>query len=189
MAPDRTIIIIAMAILAIPITVIPLSNISHFPYLLTMKDAFAQAEVASEGNLKLVYTKLGALSGTYQQIMYDSSTNSLGLTNISASATAESEAGKQKLSSSQASSQSQSNKELSESDQSNLRQSIGNSEILKTNAIYPPDTKGAQDYTLNVLGITMGDTSHTAIWTDTSSNVPAGLESLAKTIENFASRS
>lgn len=190
MKQNRTLGIIALMILAILVTIVPSSNISQFLFIMSMPNAFAQTpgESLSNGSLQFAYTKLGVLSGTYQQILYDSNTNSLGLTNISALATAETGAGKTKITSSQDLSQSQSDKKLPDTDQTNLRQSISNNGFFQANSIYPPNPTGAQDYNLNVLSITMDNKSHTVIWTDVSSNVPAGLASIVKTIENIASK-
>ena len=94
--------------------------------------------------------------------------------------------GKRKVSSSQALSQSQSNKKLSDADQKRLMQSIINNGFFQTNSIYPPDPMGPQDYTLNVLGTNMDNNSHTVLWTNTSGNVPTGLNSIVKTIRRFS---
>jgi hypothetical protein len=161
----------------------------------SMANAFAQASdqgqgetpSSSNGTLQLAYTKLGVMSGAYQQILYDSGTNSLGMTNTSAKSTAESESGNIKMSSSQDVSQSQSNKKLSETDQANLRQAITSSGLFEAKDIYPPDPAGAQDYSLNVISVTMDNRPRTIIWTSTSESVPAGLTSIAKTIEDLAS--
>jgi hypothetical protein len=159
---------------------------------LSMADAFAQASDQGQGEtppsngiFQIAYTKLGVMSGAYQKILYDSNTNSLGLTNASAHSTAE-ESGKIKMSSSQA--QSQSNKKLSETDQSNLRQAISNSGLFEAKDVYTPNPVGTQDYTLNVISVTMDNRPRTIIWTSTSENVPVGLTSIAKTIEDIASR-
>lgn len=130
----------------------------------------------------------GILSGTYQQISYDSTTRSLSLLKISASSTARSAGGKTKISSSQNLSQSQSDKRLSDAEQMRLRQSVNNSRFFQANGIYPPNPTGAQDYTLDVLGITMDSKSHTVIWADTSSNVPTGLDTVVKKLEDIASK-
>lgn len=167
------------------VVVVSLSLLSQLDTNISMPSTFAQ----EPGNpvLKLAYTKLGVAGGNYQQILYDSTTNSLGLTNISAKATAETEAGRTTISSSQGLSQSQSNKKLSETDQSNLRQSITNNGLFQANGIYPPEAAGAQDYTLYILSASMDNKPHTVIWSNTSSGVPSGLASIATTIEELAS--
>jgi hypothetical protein len=54
--------------------------------------------------------------------------------------------------------------------------------------VYPPSTNANQkDYLLHVLAISANGKMHTVLWTDSSSNVPAGISSLAQTIENTAS--
>lgn len=141
---------------------------------------------SSNRALRIAFTKLGVLSGTYQQILYDSATSSLSLLNISASSTAQTAGGKTNISSSQAISQS--DKKLSDTYQTRLRQSISNRGFFHANGIYPPNPDGAQDYTLAVLGISMDSKSHTVIWADTSSSVPTGLNSLVKILENTASK-
>src|SRR5918999_19756 len=162
---------------------------------LLMANAFAQASdqgqgdtPTSDGVLKLAYTKLGVMNGAYQQILYDSGTNSLGMTNTSAKSTAESESGEIKMSSSQDVSQSQSNKKLSETDQANLRVGLTNSGLFEAKDIYTPNPTGTQDYILNVLSVTMDNRPRTVIWTNTSENVPASLTSVADTIESLASK-
>lgn len=155
-----------------------------------MHDAFAQSQGESSSNtaLRIAFTRLAVLSGTYQQILYDSTTSSLSLLNISASSTAQTAGGKTNISSSQDLSQSQSDKKLSDADQTSLKQSITNNEFFQTNGIYPPNPARAQDYTLTVLGIIIDTKSHTVIWADTSSNVPAGLNSIVKILEDIASK-
>ncbi len=50
--------------------------------------------------------------------------------------------------------------------------------------MYPPSTTANQeDYILHVLAISVDGKMHT----DSSSNVPAGISSMAQTIENMAS--
>ena len=148
----------------------------------------SQGESSSNTALRIVFTKLGVLSGTYQQILYDSTTSSLSLLNISASSTAQRGGGKTNISSSQGLSQSQSDKKLSDTAQTRLRQSISNSGFFQADGIYPPNPDGGQDYTLGVLGITMDSKSHTVIWADTSRNIPTGLNSVVKILEDIASK-
>lgn len=143
---------------------------------------------SSNAALRIVFTKLGVLSGTYQQILYDSTTRALSILNISASSTAQTEGGKRKLSSSQGLSQSQSDKKLTDSAQTKLRQSINNSGFFQADGIYPPNPDGAKDYTLVVLGINMDSKSHTVIWADTSSSTSTGLNSVVKILEDIASK-
>ena len=95
---------------------------------------------------------------------------------------------KTKVDSSQTLSQSQFNKRLSEVDQKRLIRSIIDNGFLQTNNIYPPAQMGPQDYTLNVLGTNMDDNLHTVVWTDTSGDVPIGLNSIVKTIEDIVSK-
>jgi phage tail sheath protein FI len=169
-------------------------NLPQLNDSLSMANAFAQpSEVqentsSSNGTFQISYTKLGVMNGAYQQILYDSGTNSLGITNTSAKSTTESESGKTQMSSSQGASQSQSNKGLSETDQANLRQAITNSGLFEAEDMYPPAPNGPQDYSLNVLSVTMDNRPRTVIWTSTSENVPATLTSIANTIEDLASR-
>ena len=52
--------------------------------------------------------------------------------------------------------------------------------------MYPPSTAANQgDYILHVLAISVDGRIHTVLWTDSSSNVPAGISSIAQTIENM----
>jgi hypothetical protein len=159
-----------------------------------MPGTFAQGQgevlpSSSKGILKLAYTKLGVAGGTYQQISYDSTTNSFRLTNISSGAKAsETEARRTIISSSQRLSQSQSKRKLSEADQMSLRHTITNNGLFQANSIYPPDPGGAQGYTLQILSVTIDNKPYTVIWSSTSSDVPSGLASITKTIEDLASK-
>jgi hypothetical protein len=146
---------------------------------------FAQASNdATTTNLQFSYTKLGVLSGAFQRISYNSETKTLGLSNTSASSTI-AETGK--ISSSQQASQSQSNKLLDETDERNLLDTITRNGFFEANSMYPPIAAASQeDYILHVLAISADDKMHTVLWTDSSSNVPAGISSMAKTIENMA---
>ena len=140
---------------------------------------------AASTNLQFSYTKLGVLNGAYQRISYNSETRTLGLSNTSASSTI-SETGK--ILSSQQASQSQSNKQLSETDERNLVDTIIKNGFFEANSVYPPSTNANQkDYPLHVLAISANGKMHTVLWTDSSSNVPTGISSIAQTIENLAS--
>jgi hypothetical protein len=187
-----SVIFISMVSSILVSIVIPSYHSFQLDTIFLMTNAFAQGQgetaPSSNGILQLMYTKLGVMSGSYQQIRYDSDTNSLGITNMSAKATAETESGKTKILSSQDSSQSQSNKRLTETDLTNLRQTITNSGLFEANNVYPPDPAGSQDYTLNVLSVTMDNKPRTIIWSSTSENVPTGLTSLANAIEDIISR-
>jgi hypothetical protein len=146
---------------------------------------FAQPSNDATTNLQFSYTKLGVLSGAFQRISYNSETRTLGLSNISASSTV-TETGK--ISSTQQASQSQSNKQLTETDERNLLDTITRNGFFEANSVYPPSTAADQkDYILHVLAISLDGTMHTVLWTDSSSNVPAGISSMAQTIENMAS--
>jgi hypothetical protein len=177
-------IIMGVLIMAIPL----IGN--SFPDLPTTLDVqwykvFAQASNDATTNLQFSYTKLGVLNGAYQRISYNSETRTLGLSNTSASSTI-SETGK--ILSSQQASQSQSNKQLSEIDERNLLNTINRNGFFETNSVYPPSTNANQkDYLLHVLAISANGKMHTVLWTDSSSNVPTGISSIAQTIENLAS--
>jgi hypothetical protein len=128
---------------------------------------------------------LGVLSGGFQRISYNSETKTLGLSNTSASSTI-AETGR--ISSSQQTSQSQSNKQLTETDERNLLDMITKNGFFGANSVYPPNTTANQeDYILHVLAISVDDRMHTVLWTVSSGNVPAGIFSMAQTIENMAS--
>jgi hypothetical protein len=140
---------------------------------------------ATTTNLQFSYTKLGVLNGAYQRISYNSETRTLGLSNTSASSTI-SETGK--ILSSQQASQSQSNRQLTETDERNLLDTITKNGFFEANSVYPPSTTASQkDYLLHVLAISVDGKMHTVLWTDSSSNVPAGISSIAQAIENMAS--
>lgn len=136
-------------------------------------------------NLQFSYTELGVLSGGFQRITYNSDTKTLGLSNSLAPSIL-TETGK--ISSSQQASQSQSNKQLTETDERNLGDTITRNKFFEANSVYPPSTNAIQqDYILHVLAIIMNGKMHTVLWTDVSSNVPAGVSSVAQTIEDMAS--
>src|SRR5918992_664504 len=92
-----------------------------------------------------------------------------------------------KISSSQQASQSQSNKQLSETDERNLLDTVTKNGFFEANSVYPPSTANQEDYILHVLAISVNGKTHTVLWTDSSSNVPAGISSIAQRIENMAS--
>jgi hypothetical protein len=134
--------------------------------------------------IQFSYTKLRVLSGAFQRISYNSETRTLGLSNTSASSTI-SEKGK--ILSSQQASQSQSNKQLTRTDEINLLDTITRNGFFETNNVYHPSTTANQkDYLLHVLAISVDVKMHTVLWTDSSSNVPAEISSLAQTIESMA---
>jgi hypothetical protein len=137
--------------------------------------------------LKIVYTTLGVLDRRCQKILYDSS--SMEMTKISLSSTLATSVGKVKTTSKQFRSQFQthSSKKVSDSQREQLRQTIMINEFFRTEVFYPPDPTGTPDYTLIVLAVGYEDKTHTTIWIDTSSNVTAGLISIAKAVQEIAS--
>jgi hypothetical protein len=173
---------IVIGVLIIAISLIG-SSLPGLPLMLEVQwdNVFAQATT----NLQFSYTKLGVLSGGFQRISYNSETRTLDLSNTSASSTI-TETGK--ISSSQQTSQSQSNKQLTETDELNLLDTITKNGFFEANSVYPPSkTANQEDYILHVLAISVDGKTHTVLWTDSSSNVPAGISSMAQTIENMAS--
>jgi hypothetical protein len=178
-------IVIGVIIMAIPLIG---SSFADLPTMLDVQwnKVFAQASNdATTTNLQFSYTKLGVLGGVFQRISYNSETKTLGLNNISASSTV-TETGK--ILSSQQASQSQSNKQLTETDERNLLETITRNGFFQANSVYPPSTTASQkDYLLHVLAISVDGKMHTVLWTDSSSNVPAGISSVVQTIENMAS--
>jgi hypothetical protein len=176
-------IVIGVLIMAIPLIG---SSLPDFPIMLEIQGdkVFAQASNdATTTNLQFSYTKLGVLSGAFQRISYNSETRTLGLSNTSASSTI-TETGK--ILSSQQASQSQSNKQLTETDERNLLDTIARNGFFEANGVYPPSTTANQKgYILHVLAISVDGKMHTVLWTDSSSNVPAGISSMAQSIENM----
>jgi hypothetical protein len=176
-------IVIGVLIMAIPLIG---SSLPDFPIMLDVQwdKVFAQASNdATTTNLQFSYTKLGVLSGAFQRISYNSETRTLGLSNTSASSTI-TETGK--ILSSQQASQSQSNKQLTETDERNLLDTIARNGFFEANGVYPPSTTANQKgYILHVLAISVDGKMHTVLWTDSSSNVPAGISSMAQSIENM----
>ena len=177
---------IVIGVLIIAISLIG-SSLPGLPLMLEVQwdNVFAQASNDATTNLQFSYTKLGVFSGGFQRISYNSETRTLDLSNTSASSTI-TETGK--ISSSQQTSQSQSNKQLTETDELNLLDTITKNGFFEANSVYPPSTTANQeDYILHVLAISVDGKTHTVLWTDSSSNVPAGISSMAQTIENMAS--
>ena len=164
---------------------------NSFPGILIMlevhnEEVFAQTSNDATTNLEFSYIELRVLSGSFQRITYNSETKTLGLNNISASSSI-SDTGR--ILSSQQASQSQSNKQLSETDERNLQDIITKSGFFQANSVYPPSTTAnQQDYTLHILSVVMDGKTYTVLWTDTSSDVPVGLTSVAQAIENLASK-
>jgi hypothetical protein len=144
---------------------------------------------ATTGNFRFAYTKIEVSGGSFLRITYDSETNALSITNTSSTTRATTSDGSD-ISSSQRTSQSQSNRntELSDSNKTNLRQLINATAFFQANNVYPPNASGPQDYTLHILSITMDNKSRTVLWSDTSSNVPAGMSRIAQTMEEIASK-
>ena len=142
--------------------------------------------------LKIVYMTLGVLDGGCQKILYDSISSSMELTRISVSSTLATSLGKAKKRTKQFQSRSQSQthstKKISDSQREQLKQTIMSNEFFRTEVFYPPDPPEIQDYTLIVLAVKFEDKTHTAIWTDASRNVPAGLISIAKAVQEIASK-
>jgi hypothetical protein len=118
--------------------------------------------------------------------LYDSETNSLGLTNIS---TVISDNGSGRSSISQGQSQSQSNRQVSDSDEKNLQQMVEQNGFFGANSMYhPPDTGINENYdSLYILRIDIDNRAHTVTWTDTLENIPRVLLSIVKAIENISS--
>jgi len=179
--------IVIVGVLIITISLIS-SSFTGLPIMHKVRwedKVFAQASSDATTNLQFSYTKLGVLSGGYQRISYNSETKTLGLSNTSASSTI-AETGR--ISSSQQTSQSQSNKQLSETDERNLLDTVTKNGFFEANSVYSPSTTANQeDYILHVLAILVDGKMHTVLWTNSSSKVPAGISSIAETIENMAS--
>ena len=129
------------------------------------------------------------VGGNYQQILYDSTTRSLVLTKVSASAIPGTPGEKaSKTRSKQTQSQAQARKKISDSDREKLEQIIVYNRFFQTDVFYVPDLSGPQNYTLMVLAVNLDGKSHTIIWTDTSENAPTGLGSIVNGIEEIASK-
>jgi hypothetical protein len=124
--------------------------------------------------------KDGCLRRACQQISYDSTTSSLSFLYNSSTSTAQTAGEKTNISSSQDLSQSRSDKKLTDALQKMLRDGITNCGFFQANGNYPPNPAGAQDFILDVMGITMDDESQTVIWADTASNVPTGVPCVVK---------
>jgi hypothetical protein len=139
--------------------------------------------------LKFAYTKLAVVGGKYQQILYDSASRSLVLTKVSASSMPRTRGEKTtKIRSKQTQSQAQASKKIPESEREKLEQIIVHNSFFQTDVFYVPDLSGPQNYTLMVLAVNLDGKSHTIIWTDTSQNVPTGLSSIVKGIEEIAAK-
>jgi hypothetical protein len=174
------VLIMVISLIGSSLTALPIMHEVHWE-----DKVFAQTSNNAAPNLQFSYTKLGVLSGGFQRISYNSETKTLGLSNTSASSTI-AETGR--ISSSQQTSQSQTNKQLTETDERNLLDMITKNGFFEANSMYPPSTTASpEDYILHVLAISVDGKTHTVLWTDSSSNVPAGISSIAQTIEIMAS--
>jgi hypothetical protein len=118
-------------------------------------------------------------------MVYDSVTNYIALTKVSASSTLAGSEGKGGTRSKQSQSQTHSSKKISNSQKEQLLQTIMSNEFFQTDVFYPPDPNRTQDYILMVLAIKFEGKTHATIWADTSRNVPAGLISIVKAIQEI----
>jgi hypothetical protein len=176
-------IIFLPLVFAGPVTSMFRPLVAYTPHVLPFAiPAFAQTASSADTSLQFAYTKIGVLGGLYQRIAYDSGTKSLALSGLSA-AIKNTESG---ISSSQQASQSQSNKKLSESEENNLKKMINSSGFFGANAVYPPNETNSPNYMLHILSIKLDNRTHTVLWSDTSSNVPSGIVSIAQAIEKLA---
>jgi hypothetical protein len=66
-------------------------------------------------------------------------------------------------------------------------QIIVHNRFFQTDVLYVPNLAGHQNYTLMVLAVNLDCKSHTTIWTDISENIPGGLSSIVKGVEEIAS--
>lgn len=169
--------------LAGSVVIISVPLVAYTPHVsLYAIPAFAQTASSGDTGLQFAYTKIGVLGGLYQRVSYDSETKTLALSGLSA-AVENSDSG---ISSSQQASQSQSNKKLSDSEENNARQMINTSGFFQANSVYPPNETKSQNYMLHILAMKLDNRTHTVLWSDTSSNVPSGIVSLAQAIEKLA---
>ena len=156
-----------MSCLGLVLFIVAALNVTHMPVWIRAQTDDQPAETPPTTDLKFVYTTFGILNGTNQRIAYDSETDSLAQSSLSA---AGSDGGV-----SQMAAQSQSNKQISDSDAINLEQMINSA-------------TGAQDYLIHVLSVTLNSRTHSVLWTDQSNNLPAELLSIANTIEGLSAK-
>ena len=130
---------------------------------------------------------MAALGGFYQRILYDSATNALSLTKISASSTIGTQRQKGKNKSKQNQSVSQSNKKIDDTEREKIVQSLMRNEYFQTSIFYPPDFTESHEHILTILAVNLDGRLHTVIWTDTSGNLPTGLQSIVEAIQKIAS--
>ncbi|CAN5186589.1 hypothetical protein BH18THE2_BH18THE2_09770 [soil metagenome] len=176
-------IIFLPLMLAGPVTSILGQLVAYTPHVSTYAvPVFAQTASSADTGLQFAYTKIGVLGGLYQRVSFDSETKSLALSGLAAEVK-NTDSG---ISSSQQSSQSQSNKKLSESEENNARQMINTNGFFQANSVYPPSDTKSENYMLHILAIKLDNRTHTVLWSDTSSNVPSGIISLAQAIEKLA---
>ena len=100
--------------------------------------------------LRIGYAKIAAMEGAYQQILYDSATNTLSLT-ISPSSTAWKPKKSAKINSNQSQSLTQSSRKIPETDRENIVQSLNSNGFFQSDVFYPPNPLRPQDYTMMVL--------------------------------------
>jgi hypothetical protein len=171
---------LVMSCLGLVLFIVAALNVTHIPVWIMAQTDDQPAETPPTTDLKFVYTTFGILNWTYQRIAYDSETDSLAQSSLSA---AGSDGGV-----SQMAAQSQSNKQISDSDAINLEQMINNNRFFEINGFYPPGATGAQDYLIHVLSVTLNSRTHSVLWTDQSNNLPAELLSIANTIEGLSAK-
>jgi hypothetical protein len=134
-------------------------------------------------SVKVAYTRLGVLDGIYQQILYDSATNFISITeNVALSKT-----GQRTKTSTHALSQSQFRRRLSHVEYNKLIRSLADNRFHQLEGDFSPDPSGPQDYTLNVLSANMNNIVHTVIWSDASTDLAADLNPILGTIRDIAS--
>jgi hypothetical protein len=126
------------------------------------------------------------MEGAYQQILYDSATNTLSLT-ISPSSTARKPRKNVKTNSNQSQSLTQSSRKISEPDREKIVQSLESNGFFQSDVYYPPNPLRPQDYTVMVLAAILDGKLRTVTWTDISRNVPTGLTSIVEFIQKIAS--
>ena len=65
--------------------------------------------------------------------------------------------------------------------------SLMRNEYFQTSVFYPPDSTESHEHILTILAVNLDGRLHTVIWTDTSGNLPTGLQSIVEAIQKIAS--
>jgi hypothetical protein len=78
-------------------------------------------------------------------------------------------------------------KQPSESDEQELKEVVRTNEFFKTRTDYPPE-KEDENLVAYTLTITVGESAHTAGWTDASKDIPDCITKIVSEIKRLVSK-